>query len=93
MLSASRPESWEPRLRSLQHKKCQAQVKVPDTELVSNGLTGAGHGDDGPVQGLGQSVELGVRLILLEGVGQARKDQHAHADCHGEQQQLPEGLG
>ena len=92
MLSASRPESWEPRLRSLQHEKCQAQVQVPDTELVIKGLTRAGHGDDGPVEGLGQGVELGVRLVLLEGVGQARKDQHPHADCHGEQQQLPGGL-
>ena len=31
-------------------------------------VAGAGHGDDGPVQGLGQSVEHRVWLILLQRV-------------------------
>ena len=48
----------------------------------------AGHGDDGPVQGLGQRVEHRVRLVLLQGVGQAGHDQHAHRDRHGEEQQF-----
>ena len=48
----------------------------------------AGHGDDRPVEGLGQSVEGGVGFILLQSVGQASEDQHAHADCHGQQEQL-----
>ena len=52
-------------------------------------VPGAGHSDDGPVQGLGQGVEHGVRLILLQGIGHASADQHAHAHCHGQQQQLP----
>ena len=50
--------------------------------------TCAGHGDDGPVEGLGQGVEGGAGLILLQGVGQAREYQHPHADSHGQQQQL-----
>ena len=66
---------------SLFSPKCHFPVKCH--------LTGAGHGDDGPVQGLGQSVEHRVRLILLERVGQASEYQHPHADRHGEQQQLP----
>ena len=42
-------------------------------------IAGAGHGDDGPVQGLGQSVEHCVRLILLQSVAQASEYQHPHA--------------
>ena len=49
----------------------------------------AGHGDDGPVQGLGQRVEHRVRLVLLQGVAQPSEYQHAHADRHTEEQQLP----
>ena len=37
-------------------------------------ISGAGHGDDGPVQRLGERVELGLLLVLLQGVGQAGKD-------------------
>ena len=48
--------------------------------------TCAGHGDDGPVQGLGQSVEHRPWLVLLQGVGQASENQHPHAYCHGEKQ-------
>ena len=51
--------------------------------------TCAGHGDDGPVQGLGQGVEHRAGLVLLQGVGQAREDQHPHAHRHAQQQQLP----
>ena len=51
-------------------------------------LTCAGHGDDGPVEGLGQGVEGGAGLILLQGVGQASEYEHPHADSHGQQQQL-----
>ena len=51
--------------------------------------TGAGHGDDGPVEGLGQGVEGGVGLVLLQRVRQTREYEHAHADRHREQQQLP----
>ena len=52
-------------------------------------VTCAGHGDDGPVQGLGQRVEHRVRLVLLQGVAQPGEYQHPHADRHTEQQQLP----
>ena len=38
---------------------------------------------------LGQGVEHGVLLVLLQRVAQAREYQHAHADRHREQQQLP----
>ena len=41
-------------------------------------VPGAGHGDDGPVQGLGQRVEHRVRLVLLQSVAQASEYQHAH---------------
>ena len=51
--------------------------------------TCAGHGDDGPVEGLGQGVEHGAGLVLLQRVGQTSEDQHAHAHSHREQQQLP----
>ena len=51
-------------------------------------VTCAGHGDDGPVEGLGQRVEHRVRLVLLQGVAQPREYQHAHADRHAEEQQL-----
>jgi hypothetical protein len=54
-------------------------------------LTCAGHSDDGPVEGLWQGVELGVRLVLLKGVAQPREDEHAHAHGHAQQQQLPAG--
>ena len=47
-------------------------------------VTCAGHGDDGPVQGLGQGVEHCAGLVLLQGVGQAREDQHPHAHCHAQ---------
>ena len=56
------------------------------SELLA--LTCTGHGDDGPVQGLGQCVEHRVRLVLLQGVGQACEYQHPHADSHGEEEQL-----
>ena len=36
--------------------------------------TCAGHGDDGPVQGLRQGVEHRPWLVLLQGVGQASED-------------------
>ena len=52
-------------------------------------VSGAGHGDDGPVQGLWQGVEHRVGLILLQSISQASEDQHAHADRHTQQQQLP----
>ena len=52
-------------------------------------LTCAGHSDDGPVQCLGQGVEHGVGLVLLQGVPQASEYQHPHAHCHRQQQQLP----
>ena len=51
-------------------------------------LTCAGHGDDGPVEGLGQCVEHGVGLVLLQGVPQPGKDQHPHAHRHCQQQKL-----
>ena len=44
----------------------------------------AGHGDDGPVQGLGQRVEHCVRLVLLQGVAEPGEYQHSHADSHTE---------
>ena len=59
---------------------------VSESLWLPDGVTCAGHGDDGPVQGLGQGVEHCARLILLQGVGQAREDQHAHADRHAQQQ-------
>ena len=52
-------------------------------------VAGAGHGDDGPVQRLGERVELGLLLVLLQGVGQAGEDQHTHAHSHTQQQQFP----
>ena len=51
---------------------------------LQSALTCAGHGDDGPVEGLGQRVERRVRLVLLQGVGQACEYQHPHADSHTE---------
>ena len=63
-------------------------------EFSSSGLgshisvPSAGHGDDRPVEGLGQGVEGGVGFIFLQSVGQASEDQHTHADCHGQQEQL-----
>ena len=53
-------------------------------------LTCACHGYDGPVQGLGEGVEHGVGLVLLQGVPQPREDEHPHADRHRQQQQLPD---
>ena len=52
-------------------------------------LTCAGHGDDGPVESLGQCVEHGVGLVLLQGVTQPGKDQHPHAHRHAQQQKFP----
>ena len=42
-------------------------------------VTCAGHGDDGPVQCLGQRVELSFVFVLLQCVSQASKYQHPHA--------------
>ena len=53
-------------------------------------LTCAGHGYDGPVQGLWEGVEHGVGLVLLQGVPQPSEDEHPHADRHRQQQQLPD---
>ena len=47
-------------------------------------VTCAGHGDNGPVKGLGQSVEHCPRLILLQSIGQPREDQHPHAHSHAQ---------
>ena len=54
-------------------------------------LTCAGHGDDCPVEGLREGVEHCVRFILLQGISEASKDEHAHADRHGEEEELPGG--
>ena len=45
-------------------------------------VASAGHGDDGPVQGLWQGVEHGVGLVLLQSIPEPSKYQHAHADSH-----------
>ena len=42
---------------------------------------------------LGQGVEHGAGLVLLQRVGQTSEDEHAHADRHREQQQLPAAAG
>ena len=42
-------------------------------------VTCAGHGDDGPVQSLGQRVELRLVFVLLQRIGKSREDQHPHA--------------
>ena len=49
---------------------------------VGRQVTCAGHGDDGPVECLGQSVELSLVLVLLQSVGQPSHDQHTHTDSH-----------
>ena len=41
-------------------------------------VTCAGHGDDGPVQCLGQRVELSFVFVLLQSVGQTSEYQHPH---------------
>ena len=68
-----------------------AQCRAHTSRCLGGDVTiaGAGHGDDGPVQGLGQRVERRVLLVLLQGVAQASEDQHPHADCHAQKQQLP----
>ena len=47
---------------------------------VGRQVTCAGHGDDSPVEGLGQRVELSVWLVFLQGVAQTSEYQHAHTD-------------
>ena len=65
------------------------RYELPPWRLRSDvSIASAGHGDDGPVQGLGQRIERRVRLVLLQGVGQACEYQHPHADSHGEEEQL-----
>ena len=59
------------------------------SERSNISVPSAGHGDDRPVESLGQSVEHRVLLVLLQSVGQTSEDQHPHADCHAQQQQLP----
>ena len=76
--ATSLPEE-DNRLRAAQ---CQAHTSRCLGGDVS--VAGAGHGDDGPVEGLGQSVEHRVLLVLLQGVAQASEDQHPHADCHAQ---------
>ena len=63
-----------------------AQCRAHTSRCLGGDVTiaGAGHGDDGPVQGLGQRVERRVLLVLLQGVAQASEDQHPHADCHAQ---------
>lgn len=47
-------------------------------------VAGAGHRDDGPVEGLRQRVEHRVGLVLLERVAKPGKDEHSHADRHAQ---------
>ena len=52
-------------------------------------ITCAGHGNDGPIEGLRESVEHGVGLVLLKRVAQAREDQHTHAHSHAQEKKFP----
>ena len=52
-------------------------------------FTCAGHGNDGPIEGLWKCVEHGVGLVLLKRVAQAREDQHAHAHSHAQKKKFP----
>ena len=55
------------------------RISISVSAVQREGVTCAGHGDDGPVQCLGQSVEVRLVLVLLQSVGQASEYQHPHA--------------